>query len=73
MYWIYTYLTGLTYKAPCVKYTLSEGDVGEEATKEQQMNIYIMAVANGRYLGGNMHIAPNADIADGKVSRFNEC
>ncbi|KAF8938013.1 hypothetical protein BGZ58_001754 [Dissophora ornata] len=65
-YWIYTYLTGLTYKAPRVKYTLSEGDAGEEATKEQQMDLYLMAVANGRYFGGNMHVAPNADIADGK-------
>ncbi|KAF9195272.1 hypothetical protein BGZ51_002787 [Haplosporangium sp. Z 767] len=67
VYWIYTYLTGLRYKAPLVKYTLSENPAGsEEEMKEQQIKLYIMAVANGRYLGGNMHIAPKADITDGK-------
>ncbi|KAG0260105.1 hypothetical protein BG011_002124 [Mortierella polycephala] len=67
VYWIYTYLTGLRYKSPLVKYTMSGNPAGsEEKTSEQEANLYIMAVANGRYLGGNMHIAPKADISDGK-------
>jgi diacylglycerol kinase family enzyme len=33
------------------------------------MGLYIMAVANGRYLGGNMHIAPKAQISDGQVRK----
>ncbi|KAK3824908.1 MAG: ATP-NAD kinase-like domain-containing protein [Benniella sp.] len=66
VYWIYTYLTGLTYVAPRVKYTLSEGAPDSEESKDQQLNLYIMAVANGQYLGGNMHIAPKAEISDGK-------
>ncbi|KAF9578085.1 hypothetical protein BGW38_006320, partial [Lunasporangiospora selenospora] len=65
VYWLYTYLTGLTYKPPTVKYVLSDGPNGEE-DKEKQMAVYIMAVSNGRYLGGNMHIAPKASISDGK-------
>ncbi|KAG0365332.1 hypothetical protein BGX24_004186 [Mortierella sp. AD032] len=64
VYWLYTYLTGLVYRPPPVKYTLTEGPAGAEDVKEKQMGLYIMAVANGRYLGGNMHIAPNADISD---------
>ncbi|KAG0259817.1 hypothetical protein BGZ95_004570 [Linnemannia exigua] len=64
VYWLYTYLTGLVYRPPPVKYTLTEGPAGTEEGKEKQMGLYIMAVANGRYLGGNMHIAPNADISD---------
>ncbi|KAF9997515.1 hypothetical protein BGZ65_006910, partial [Modicella reniformis] len=45
VYWIYTYLTGLTYVAPRVKYTLSEGTSDSENSEEeeQQMNLYIMA------------------------------
>ncbi|KAF9433879.1 Arp complex subunit [Entomortierella beljakovae] len=65
VYWIYTYLTALTYKPPHVKYTL--GGVDDNPKKiEKQSELYIMAMANGRYLGGNMRIAPNADISDGK-------
>ena len=69
VYWIYTYLTGLTYVAPRVKYTLSEGAPGSVESKDQQLNLYIMAVANGQYLGGNMHIAPKAEISDNKVNK----
>ncbi|KAG0203297.1 hypothetical protein BGX28_004393 [Mortierella sp. GBA30] len=68
VYWLYTYLTGLVYEAPLVKYVLSESpsESDDSEKKEQQIDLYIMAVANGRYLGGNMHIAPKADITDGK-------
>ncbi|KAF9910345.1 hypothetical protein EC991_006844 [Linnemannia zychae] len=64
VYWLYTYLTGLVYRPPPVKYTLKGGSAGADDEKEKQMGLYIMAVANGRYLGGNMHIAPKADISD---------
>ncbi|KAF9998815.1 Actin- protein 2/3 complex subunit 4 [Entomortierella chlamydospora] len=64
VYWIYTYLTALTYRSPRVKYTLSEDTT--PAKDEKQIELYIMAMANGRYFGGNMHIAPNADISDSK-------
>ncbi|KAF9938240.1 hypothetical protein BGZ67_000385 [Mortierella alpina] len=68
VYWIYTYLTGVGYKAPLVKYETSENGAGTDDTekKGQQMELYIMAVANGSYFGGNMHLAPKADISDGK-------
>ncbi|KAF9112117.1 Arp complex subunit [Mortierella sp. AM989] len=67
VYWIYTYLTGLTYQPPLVKYTLTEDAASaNDGVDDKQIELYIMAMANGRYLGGNMHIAPNADIADGK-------
>ncbi|KAF9119642.1 hypothetical protein BGW39_000159 [Mortierella sp. 14UC] len=64
VYWLYTYLTGLVYRPPQVKYTLTGGSAGADDGQEKQMGLYIMAVANGRYLGGNMHIAPKADISD---------
>lgn len=67
VYWLYTYLTGLVYRPPPVKYTLTGGSAGADDGKEKQMGLYIMAVANGRYLGGNMHIAPKAQISDGQV------
>ncbi|KAF9153627.1 hypothetical protein BG015_003006 [Linnemannia schmuckeri] len=66
VYWLYTYLTGLVYRPPPVKYTLTGGSAGAEDGKEKEMGLYIMAVANGRYLGGNMHIAPKAQISDGQ-------
>ncbi|KAI1309501.1 hypothetical protein EDD11_004087 [Mortierella claussenii] len=69
VYWIYTYLTGLTYKTPRVKYSLTESTAAgswQAKEKEQEMGLYIMAVANGRFLGGNMHIAPKAEITDGQ-------
>ncbi|KAI8345694.1 ATP-NAD kinase-like domain-containing protein [Mortierella sp. GBAus27b] len=66
IYWIYTYLTGFFYVAPRVKYTLSEGTADAERTKEEQVDLYIMAAANGRYIGGNMNVAPQADLSDGK-------
>ena len=31
------------------------------------MVVVIAAIAKARYLGGGMHIAPNADFADGKL------
>ncbi|KAG0312963.1 hypothetical protein BGZ99_009165 [Dissophora globulifera] len=68
VYWIYTYLTGVTYRPPRIKCTLSSGATDADNTKEQEMDLYIMAVANAQYFGGNMHIAPKADIADGKAS-----
>lgn len=67
VYWLYTYLTGLVYRPPLVKYTLTGGSADADDGKEKQMGLYIMAVANGCYLGGNMHIAPKAQISDGQV------
>lgn len=67
VYWLYTYLTGLVYRPPPVKYTLTGGSADADDGKEKEMGLYIMAVANGRYLGGNMHIAPKAQISDGQV------
>ncbi|KAF9965437.1 hypothetical protein BGZ70_004869 [Mortierella alpina] len=66
VYWIYTYLTGVGYKAPLVKYEIGGAGSHDTEKKVQQMELYIMAVANGSYLGGNMHIAPKANISDGK-------
>ncbi|GJJ72760.1 diacylglycerol kinase (ATP) [Entomortierella parvispora] len=66
VYWLYTYLTGFVYRPPPVKYTLSNGVDASQDVTDKEMNLYIMAVANGQYLGGNMHIAPKADIADSK-------
>ncbi|KAF9157880.1 hypothetical protein DFQ26_008229 [Actinomortierella ambigua] len=85
VYWIYTYLNGLVYKPPAVKYTIKDGAQssehivelqGEQQKKPQDeqnqqswddnMNLYVLAVANGKYFGGNMRVAPNADVSDGK-------
>lgn len=67
VYWLYTYLTGLVYRPPAVKYTLTNGVDSSQDVTDKEMKLYIMAVANGQYFGGNMHIAPKADIADSKV------
>jgi hypothetical protein len=67
VYWLYTYLTGFVYQPPPVKYTLTDGVDGSQDVEDKDMKLYIMAVANGQYFGGNMHIAPKADITDNKV------
>ncbi|KAF9408364.1 hypothetical protein BGZ94_002339 [Podila epigama] len=64
VYWLYTYMTGLFYRPPPVRYTLVNGVDDKEM--EQQMKLYIMAIANATYMGGNMRIAPIADMTDGK-------
>ncbi|KAG0227380.1 hypothetical protein BGW42_002970 [Actinomortierella wolfii] len=82
VYWIYTYLNGLVYKSPAVKYIIKDGAQSSEHVVQQQeqqnaqneqqqswddnMNLYVLAVANGKYFGGNMRVAPNADVSDGK-------
>ncbi|KAG0042354.1 hypothetical protein BGZ83_000563 [Gryganskiella cystojenkinii] len=66
VYWIYTYLTGFVYQPPAVMYTLTDGVDPSKDVDDKEMKLYIMAVANGQYLGGNMHIAPKAEIADSK-------
>ncbi|KAF9320112.1 hypothetical protein BG003_007283 [Podila horticola] len=64
VYWLYTYMTGLVYRPPSVRYTLVKD--GEDKGKEEEMKLYIMAIANGTFLGGNMRIAPKANISDGQ-------
>ncbi|KAF9907613.1 hypothetical protein BX616_000373 [Lobosporangium transversale] len=55
-------------RAPRVKFTINEGNQVKDNVRNEELDLYIMAVANGQYLGGNMHIAPDADITDGKVN-----
>ena len=69
VYWIYTYLTALSYRSPRIKYTISDDtEPQKDGASEKEIGLYSMAMANGRYLGGNMRIAPNANITDGKVN-----
>ncbi|MBW1727035.1 MAG: hypothetical protein JRJ62_05525 [Deltaproteobacteria bacterium] len=35
---------------------------------EQEFNIWNVAVANGRYHGGGMQIAPDASVYDGRLN-----
>lgn len=64
-------MTGLVYRPPPVKYTLIKD--GEDKGEEKDMKLYIMAIANGTFLGGNMRIAPKADISDGQVWLKEKC
>lgn len=48
------------YKAPLVRIKIDDGPTVER-------KITNIAVANGRYFGGGMHIAPNADMQDGTL------
>ncbi len=53
-----TLTTGLTYAAPMVSLTLDGGPA-------QTLPLHVAAVANGRFFGGGMMIAPDADPQDG--------
>ncbi len=50
---------GLQYKNQRVKVVLDDGE-------PQYKTIQSVAVANGRYFGGGMHIAPGASVEDGR-------
>ncbi len=50
---------GLQYKNQRVKVVLDDGE-------PQYKTIQSVAVANGRYFGGGMHIAPGASVDDGR-------
>jgi YegS/Rv2252/BmrU family lipid kinase len=49
----------VTFEKPLVRVSLDDGD-------ESQMNVANFCVANARYFGGGMKIAPNAKVDDGR-------
>lgn len=56
-----TLKVSLSFKAKRVRLVFDD-----EEDKAIESTISTVAVANGRYFGGGMMVAPNADIADGK-------
>jgi YegS/Rv2252/BmrU family lipid kinase len=52
------------YKNPAVRIRLDDRPGGAPALCEE-LRLYLLAVANGGYFGGGMHIAPEAAIDDG--------
>ncbi|MDX2471827.1 MAG: diacylglycerol kinase family lipid kinase [SAR324 cluster bacterium] len=57
VFFIYTILTRLKYQHPTVAIKFNE--------RTEELEILSLAVANGRYFGGGMQVAPKATIDDG--------
>ncbi len=57
VFFIHTILTRLKYQHPTVKFKVND--------RQEELEILTIALANGRYFGGGMQVAPKAKVDDG--------